>query len=65
MTTAEAKMTSAEALERALDWAEGRKSWANLGQYEPYTPDVIAVMDAQEVVKWAALASALYITEQP
>lgn len=47
------------ALALALDWAEGRRSWCNLGPYEPYTPDVIAVMDAQEVVKWSALAQTL------
>lgn len=52
-------MTRDEALARALDWAEGRRSWCNLGPHEPYTPDVIAVMDAQEVVKWSALAAAL------
>lgn len=48
-----------EAMTRALDWAEGRRSYTNMGPFEPYTPDVIAVMDAQEVVKWTAIASAL------
>jgi hypothetical protein len=46
-------------MELALDWAEGRRSWTNLGPHEPYTPDVIATMDAQEVVKWTAVAVAL------
>jgi hypothetical protein len=36
------------------DWLEGRRSWMNLGPLAPYTPDVIAVMDAQEVTKRAA-----------
>lgn len=35
-------------------WASGQRSWTNLGPHEPYTPDVIATMDAQEVVKHAA-----------
>ena len=53
-------MLASEAMTNALDWAEGRRSWTNLwGQNEAYTPDVIAVMDAQEVVKWSALAVAL------
>ena len=51
--------TSEEALALMLDWAEGKRSWTNLGPHEPYTPDVIAVMDAQEVVKWGAVAAAL------
>lgn len=37
-----------------LDWAEGRRSWINLGPHEPHTPDVIARMDAAEVEKHAA-----------
>lgn len=41
------------------DWLIGRKSYTNLGFEEPYTPDVIAVMDAQEVVKRAAAIQAL------
>lgn len=51
--------TADEALELARAWADGRRSWMNLGPHEPYTPDVIAAMDAQEVVKWGALAQAL------
>jgi hypothetical protein len=54
-----APATKELALRLALDWAEGRRSWANLGPHAPYTPDVIAVMDAQEVVKWTALAAVL------
>jgi hypothetical protein len=63
--TAQDRMTSDAALKQAVDWAEGRRSWVNL--YDGYgdSPgvryphDVIAVMDAQEVVKWSALAAAL------
>lgn len=39
-------------------WSSGARSWTNLGPYEPYTPDVIAVMDAQEVVKHSAAVQA-------
>jgi hypothetical protein len=35
----------------------------NLGYDAPYTPDVIAVMDVQEVVKWSALADVLPAAE--
>lgn len=37
-------------------WKNGEKSWTNLtgGAPERYSPDVVAVMDAQEVVKHAA-----------
>lgn len=52
-------MTSDRAMELAIAWADGSRSWMNLGPHEPYTPDVIAVMDAQEVVKWSALAANL------
>ncbi len=37
------------------DWLEGRRSWTNLGPHSPYTPDVIATMDTQEVIKWASV----------
>ena len=57
--TAQTASTAEQALALALAWADGRRSWTNLGQYEPYTPAVIAVMDAAEVVKWSALALAL------
>lgn len=54
-------MTREEALDRALDWAEGRLSHTNTVHAD--TPErrleVVAVLDAQEVVKWAALAQAL------
>ncbi len=43
----------------ARDWLEGRRSWCNLGPYEPYTPDVIARMDAAEIEKRAAMIRAL------
>jgi len=39
------------------DWVTGRRSYVNLGPDLPYTPDVIAAMDAQEVVKLAAALS--------
>lgn len=39
-------------------WTNGSRSWTNLGWDPPYTPDVIAVMDAQEVVKHSAAAQA-------
>ncbi len=44
--------TSGEAEKLMMDWAEGRRSWTNLGPHEPYTPDVIARMDTAEVEKW-------------
>jgi hypothetical protein len=47
-----------ELLARLEDWVEGRRSYCNYGPHAPYTPDVIAVMDAQEVVKLAAAISA-------
>lgn len=47
-----------------MDWHEGRRSWANLGPHAPYTPDVIAVMDAQEVVKRAAILAAPTVTTE-
>jgi hypothetical protein len=56
----EATMTSdpknsGEAFDLMMDWAMGRRSWINLGPHEPYTPDVVAAMDAQEVLKWKAV----------
>lgn len=48
-----------EALAELEDWKAGRRSWTNLGPNPPYTPDVIAVMDAQEVVKLSAYVQAL------
>lgn len=58
-------MTADEAMQHALDWAEGRRSFTNFGPWPPYTPDVIATMDAQEVVKWSALSVALRAAEVP
>ena len=52
-----------ELLAEMEDWVAGRRSYVNLGPNEPYTPDVIAAMDAQEVVKLAAAANA-YITSR-
>ena len=40
------------------DWVAGRRSYINLGPHAPYTPDVIAAMDAQEVVKLVAALGA-------
>jgi hypothetical protein len=40
------------------DWIDGKRSWCNLGWNEPYTPDVIAGMDAAEVQKHAAAVTA-------
>jgi len=56
---AQTAATSDEAVELARAWADGRRSWCNLGPNPPYTFDVIAAMDAQEVVKWGALARTL------
>jgi hypothetical protein len=47
------------AIKLADEWASGVRSYANLGPNPPYTPDVIAIMDAQEVVKYTTLASGL------
>lgn len=66
-------MTSAEALKNALDWAEGRRShWNMMMSVEGRSSDLglsederqktiawTAQADAQEVVKWSALAVAL------
>lgn len=46
-----------DALLEMQAWLQGRKSMTNLGPHPPYTPDVIAVIDAQEVVKWATAAT--------
>lgn len=50
------------ALAELEDWKVGRRSWTNLGPNPPYTPDVIATMDAQEVVKLSAYVQALAAT---
>ena len=47
-----------EAESELEDWRRGTRSWWNLGPYPPYTPDVIAAMDAQEVVKLCAYITA-------
>lgn len=56
-------MTAEDAKRLMFDWAEGRRSWVNLGPNPPYPPEVIAVMDAQEVVKFAAIYAALLTAE--
>jgi hypothetical protein len=49
---------TSEARELMLDWAGGKRSWINLGPHPPYTPEVIAAMDAAETQKWAAVYTA-------
>jgi hypothetical protein len=63
---AEPPLCHAEALARATDWADGRLSHTNVLQNAERSPDdrvatlaLIAFADAQEVVKWSALAMAL------
>lgn len=58
MTQAEVTRRLKDSLERMADWQDGRCSWTNFGPHEPYTPEAIAVMDAQEVVKHSAAAQA-------
>ena len=41
-------------LELMEAWADGQRSWTNYGPDAPYTPDVIARMDAAEVEKHAS-----------
>jgi hypothetical protein len=41
--------------EKLMAWIDGRESHVNLGFELPYTPDVIALMDAQETIKWLAV----------
>lgn len=55
--------TAAECIDLIEKWVGGQRSWMNLGPEPPYTPDVIAVMDAQEVVKLAAAAQAFALRE--
>lgn len=65
--TANAAESADEALALARAWAEGTRSWTNLvmrsghhGYAEGHSQQqTVAVMDAQEVVKWSALAVAL------
>lgn len=63
LATLDAERARPDALREALseldDWKAGRRSYMNLGPYPPYTPDVIAAMDAQEVVKLGAYVQAL------
>lgn len=52
------------------DWVAGRRSYTNFGPHAPYTPDVVAAMDAQEVVKlataltWGRTSSSPILTVQ-
>lgn len=59
MTRQEIEEMIGEHMAAVADWAEGRRSWTNLGPHEPYTPDVIARMDAAEVDKHASAIRAL------
>ncbi|QXC59346.1 hypothetical protein KSP35_13130 [Aquihabitans sp. G128] len=47
------------------EWVAGRRSWINLGPDAPYTPDVIAAMDAAEVEKLRHLHAALAASPAP
>jgi hypothetical protein len=58
ITRAEVESKLSAHLAMMQDWAEGRRSWTNLGPHEPYTPDVIAIMDTQEVAKHSAAVQA-------
>lgn len=60
--TAETATDAYEAMEIARAWADGRRTWMGT-DIESIGLDGIAVMDAQEVVKWAALASAMLAVE--
>lgn len=61
--TLQAGEVDVAAMLKELDeWATGYRSWTNLGPNPPYTPDVIAVMDAQEVVKRSAYIQAMPAT---
>lgn len=53
--------TQDQAIALATAWADGRRSWINVvhADTEERRMEVVAVMDAQEVVKWGALAVAL------
>lgn len=53
--TAHTATTREDAIELARAWADGRRSWCNLGGSD----EAIAVRDAQEVVKWTAMAAVL------
>ena len=53
-----------ELIARMEDCLAGRVSFVNLGPHEPYTPDVVAAMDAQEAVKLAAAISAYTVIEE-
>lgn len=60
------------AMLRALEWAEGKRSHNNLchgifstsEQGKALREQTIAVMDAQEVVKWCAVAQAFGVRER-
>lgn len=53
--------TPEQAIALATAWADGRRSWINVvhADTRERRMEVVAVMDAQEVVKWGALAVAL------
>lgn len=51
-----------EAVALARAWASGKRSWTNL-RASGYSHDTIAMMDAQEVVKFGALAQMYAVIE--
>lgn len=63
-------MTADEATARALDWAEGRLSHNNVFLNLSAPDERVATLalvefaDAQEVVKWSALATMLAAREE-
>jgi kynureninase len=66
--TAMTATTADEALELARAWADGRRSWLSVVLGQGYDSlggrdQTIAVMDAQEVVKWSALSAAFHSQE--
>lgn len=64
-TAARRVETSREAIDLALDWAEGRCSYMNTihADTQERRLEVVAVMDAQEVVKWTAIAAMFFKME--
>jgi hypothetical protein len=55
-------VVAAQLKEEIAAWVNGNRSYQNLGPNPPYTPDVIAAMDAQEVVKLSAAYQAFMQT---
>ncbi len=55
------QLTADEAMQEALDWVEGRKSWVN--HLDLSTPGLHFLVDALQTQAWAAVAQALYARE--